>query len=126
MDRIGDILKIGGLNPITHDVFTGREDKLVGYLWFRRLVYPKHWQPNGKDFENFILTLNSSLVSVIINAKLNESGNYHLDESGKWSVVGIDVQTRWGTYKLSISEFKQTFKEEIRELNLNKLLDDVK
>jgi hypothetical protein len=124
MDRIGDILKIGGLNPITHDVFTGREDKLVDYSWFRRLVYPN--VERGWDVENIknILGTTSSLVSVIINAKLNENGNYHLDESGKWSVVGIDVQTRWGTYKLSISEFKQTFKEEIRELNLDQILNE--
>ena len=124
MDRIRDILKIGGLNPITHDVFTGREDKLVGYLWFRRLVYPN--VERGWDVENIknILGTTSSLVSVIINAKLNENGNYHLDENGKWSVVRIDVQTRWGTYKLSISEFKQTFKEEIRELNLDQILNE--
>ena len=117
MDRIRDILKIGGLNPITHDVFTGREDKLVDYSWFRRLVYP-----NVEDFGDIIS--NSSNVSILINAKLNENGNYHLDESGKWSVVGIDVQTRWGTYKLSISEFKEIFKEEIRDLNLNQILNE--
>jgi hypothetical protein len=114
------ILKSGGLNPITHDVFTGREDKLINYSWFRRLVYP-----NVEDFEDIFLSasISNSLVSVLINMKLNENGNYLLDENGKLSVVRIDVQTRWGTYKLSISEFKEIFKVEIRELVLENLLN---
>lgn len=123
MDNLDLILKSGGLNPIIHDVFTGREDKLVDYSWFRRLVYPN--VERGWDVENIknILGTTSSLVSVLINMKLNENGNYHLDENGKCSVVGIDVQTRWGTYKLSISEFKEIFKVEIRELVLENLLN---
>jgi hypothetical protein len=124
MDNLDLILKSGGLNPITHDVFTGREDKLVDYFWFRRLVYP-----NVEDFEDISDSINrlrffgNSLVSVLINMKLNENGNYLLDENGKLSVVRIDVQTRWGTYKLSISEFKEIFKVEIRELILENLLN---
>lgn len=123
MDNLDLILKSGGLNPITHDVFTGREDKLVDYSWFRRLVYPN--VERGWDVENIknILGTTSSLVSVLINMKLNENGNYLLDDNGKLSVVRIDVQTRWGTYKLSISEFKEIFKVEIRELVLENLLN---
>lgn len=117
MDNLDLILRSAGLNPIVHDVFTGTEDKLINYSWFKRLVYP-----NVEDFEEIISS--NANVSVLINMKLNENGNYYLDEHGKFSVVRIDVQTRWGTYKLSISEFKEIFKEEIRELNLNKILNE--
>lgn len=115
MDNLDLILKSAGLNPIVHDVFTGTEDKLINYSWFRRLVYP--------NVEDFNIVSSNANVSVLINMKLNENGNYYLDEHVKCSVVGIDVHTRWGTYKLSIPEFKQIFTEEIRELKLNQILN---